>query len=146
MDLIQLACPKKLNVQKVNCRKELLPNNVNRFVVATWKGGWLELEKQKENTKLQCSYHMFKIFWLWVFVQLPCRRGIKPLNKLFCSSIICCCLFCNRCFNIFAPIFTLLIAQIQLSLLLHMSASCYTFLTIVYANFKSLRPILATTN
>jgi hypothetical protein len=60
-----LACPRKLNVQKVNCR-ELLPNSVNRLVVATWKGGWLEPEKQKKNTKLECSYHMPKIFWFWI--------------------------------------------------------------------------------
>jgi len=136
MDLIQLACPRKLNVQKVKCRKKFMPNSVNRFVIATWKGGWLEPKKQKENTKLQRSYHMFKIFWLWVFIWLPCRKGIKPLNKLFCSNIICCYLFCNRCFDIFVPMFTLLIAQIQLFFLLHMSASCYTFLTIVYAIFK----------
>jgi hypothetical protein len=68
MDLIQMACPRMFNVQMVHCRKELSPNSVNTFVVATWKVEWLELEKQKENTKLQCSYHMFKIFWLWVFV------------------------------------------------------------------------------
>jgi hypothetical protein len=70
-----LACPRKLNVQKVNCR-ELLPNSVNRLVVATWKRGWLEPEKQKENTKLECSYHMPKIFgsgFLWqAMAQMVC--------------------------------------------------------------------------
>ncbi len=84
-------------------------------------------------------------FLVMGFCLTPMSESIKPLNELFCSSIICCCLFCNRCFNIFVPIFPLLIAQIQLSFLLHISGSC-TFLIIIYAIFKLLPPILTTIN
>ncbi len=74
-------------------------------------------------------------------IQLHVRGASKPPNKLFGNGIICYYLFCDRCFSIFVPKFTLPIATIQLYLLLHMSASCCTFLAIVCAIFKITSPI-----